>query len=110
MDFLSILSLLGGIVLFLFGIEIMGESLKKVSGGRMEQVLQNITSSKWKGALLGCLVTAVIQSSGATIVMVVGFVNSQIMTLQQAVGVIMGANIGTTVTAWLLSLSAIVFP
>ena len=107
MDFLSILSLLGGIVLFLFGIEIMGESLKKVSGGRMEQVLQNITSSKWKGALLGCLVTAVIQSSGATIVMVVGFVNSQIMTLQQAVGVIMGANIGTTVTAWLLSLSAI---
>lgn len=107
MDILSILELLGGIVLFLFGIEIMGESLKKISGGKMEQILQNLTSNKWKGALLGCLVTAVIQSSGATIVMVVGFVNSQIMTLQQAVGVIMGSNIGTTVTAWLLSLSSI---
>lgn len=107
MSVLSVLSVLGGLVLFLYGIQTLGDGLKKVSGGKMEQILQSLTSNKWKGALLGMLVTAVIQSSGATIVMVVGFVNSEIMSLQQAVGVILGANIGTTITAWLLSLTGI---
>ena len=107
MDIYGILSIVGGLVLFLYGITTLGDGLKKVSGGKMEQILQTLTSNKWKGALLGMLVTAVIQSSGATIVMVVGFVNSEIMSLYQAVGVILGANIGTTITAWLLSLTGI---
>lgn len=107
MDIYGILAIIGGLVLFLYGITTLGEGLKKVSGGKMEGILQSLTSSKWKGALLGMLVTAVIQSSGATIVMVVGFVNSEIMSLGQAVGVILGANIGTTITAWLLSLTGI---
>ncbi len=107
MDIYGILSIVGGLVLFLYGITTLGDGLKKVSGGKMEQILQTLTSNKWKGALLGMLVTAVIQSSGATIVMVVGFVNSEIMSLNQAVGVILGANIGTTITAWLLSLTGI---
>lgn len=107
MDIYGILSIIGGLVLFLYGITTLGDGLKKVSGGKMEDILQSLTSNKWKGALLGMLVTAVIQSSGATIVMVVGFVNSEIMSLSQAVGVILGANIGTTITAWLLSLTGI---
>ncbi len=107
MDIYGILAIIGGLVLFLYGITTLGEGLKKVSGGKMEDILQSLTSNKWKGALLGMLVTAVIQSSGATIVMVVGFVNSEIMSLGQAVGVILGANIGTTITAWLLSLTGI---
>ncbi len=107
MDIYGILAIIGGLVLFLYGITTLGEGLKKVSGGKMEDILQSLTSNKWKGALLGMLVTAVIQSSGATIVMVVGFVNSEIMSLNQAVGVILGANIGTTITAWLLSLTGI---
>ncbi len=107
MSIYGILTIVGGLVLFLYGITTLGEGLKKVSGGKMEQILQTLTSNKWKGALLGMLVTAVIQSSGATIVMVVGFVNSEIMSLNQAVGVILGANIGTTITAWLLSLTGI---
>ncbi len=107
MSIYDILSIVGGLVLFLYGITMLGDALKKVSGGKMEQILQTLTSNKWKGALLGMLVTAVIQSSGATIVMVVGFVNSEIMSLNQAVGVILGANIGTTITAWLLSLTGI---
>lgn len=107
MDIYGILAIIGGLVLFLYGITTLGEGLKKVSGGKMEDILQTLTSNKWKGALLGMLVTAVIQSSGATIVMVVGFVNSEIMSLNQAVGVILGANIGTTITAWLLSLTGI---
>ncbi|MDD5848616.1 MAG: Na/Pi cotransporter family protein [Firmicutes bacterium] len=107
MSIIDVLGIVGGLVLFLYGIQTLGEGLKKVSGGKMESILQNLTSNKWKAALLGTLVTAVIQSSGATIVMVVGFVNSQIMTLEQSVGVILGANIGTTVTAWLLSTTGI---
>ena len=107
MDIYGILAIIGGLVLFLYGITTLGEGLKKVSGGKMEDILQTLTSNKWKGALLGMLVTAVIQSSGATIVMVVGFVNSEIMSLNQAVGVILGDNIGTTITAWLLSLTGI---
>jgi phosphate:Na+ symporter len=107
MSFFDFLSIVAGLVLFLYGIQTLGDGLKKVSGGKMEQILQSLTSNKWKGALLGMLVTAVIQSSGATIVMVVGFVNSEIMSLRQAVGVILGANIGTTITAWLLSLTGI---
>lgn len=107
MSFWELLGIVGGLVLFLYGIQTLGTGLKKVSGGKMESILQNLTSNKWKAALLGMLVTAVIQSSGATIVMVVGFVNSEIMTLSQAVGVILGANIGTTITSWLLSLTGI---
>ncbi len=103
MSLSDILGILSGLVLFLYGIQALGDNLKKVSGGKMASILQGLTSNKWKGALLGALVTAVIQSSGATIVMVVGFVNSEIMSLRQAVGVILGANIGTTITAWLLS-------
>lgn len=107
MNILIILEMLGGLVLFLYGINVLGDALKKVSGGRLETILEKLTSNKWKAALLGLIVTAVIQSSGATIVMVVGFVNSEIMNLSQAVGVILGANVGTTVTAWLLSLTGI---
>ncbi len=104
---LIFLEMIGGLVLFLYGMNELGVNLKKVSGSSLERILEKLTSNKWKGALLGILVTAAIQSSGATIVMVVGFVNSQIMSLQQAVGVILGANVGTTVTAWLLSLTGI---
>ena len=103
MDFFSILTLLGGLAMFLYGMQVMGDGLAKVSGGKLEQILENLTSSKWKAVLLGMCVTAVIQSSSATTVMVVGFVNSGIMKLTQAVGIIMGANIGTTVTAWIIS-------
>ena len=103
MDFFSILTLLGGLALFLYGMQVMGDGLAKVSGGKLEQILENLTSSKWKAVLLGLCVTAVIQSSSATTVMVVGFVNAGIMNLTQAMGVIMGANIGTTVTGWLVS-------
>ena len=107
MVFFSILTLLGGLALFLYGMQVMGDGLAKVSGGKLEKILENLTSSKWKAVLLGLAVTAVIQSSSATTVMVVGFVNSGIMKLTQAVGIIMGANIGTTVTAWILSLAGI---
>lgn len=107
MDFFSILTLLGGLAMFLYGMQVMGDGLAKVSGGKLEQILENLTSSKWKAVLLGMGVTAVIQSSSATTVMVVGFVNSGIMKLTQAVGIIMGANIGTTITSWLLSLTGI---
>ncbi len=107
MDFFSILTLIGGLALFLYGMHVMGDGLSKVSGGKMEQILENLTSNPLKAVGLGALVTAVIQSSSATTVMVVGFVNSGIMKLSQAVGVIMGANIGTTVTSWILSLSGI---
>ena len=107
MNIIILLKLIGGLVLFLYGIEYLGEALKKVSGGKLEKILEGLTNNKWKAALLGTLVTAVIQSSGATIVMCVGFVNSGIMSLEQSVGVILGANIGTTITAWLLSLSGI---
>ena len=107
MDFFSILSLLGGLALFLYGMDTMGDSLKKLAGRPLETVLSKLTSNRFKGFLLGFFVTAVIQSSSATTVMLVGFVNSGIMKLGQTIGIIMGANVGTTVTAWLLSLSGI---
>ncbi|MDO4283740.1 MAG: Na/Pi cotransporter family protein [Eubacteriales bacterium] len=107
MDLFGILAMVGGLALFLYGMQVMGDGLKKTSGGRLETILETLTSNRWKGALLGCAVTAVIQSSSATTVMVVGLVNSGIMKLSQAVGVILGANVGTTVTSWLLSLTGI---
>lgn len=103
----KIITLLGGLSLFLFGMDIMGKSLERTAGGKLQTVLAKMSSTVFRGFLLGMAVTAVIQSSSATTVMVVGFVNSGIMTLKQAVGVIMGSNIGTTVTAWLLSLSGL---
>ena len=103
----NIITLLGGLALFLFGMDVMGKSLERQAGGRLQTVLAKMSSNVFKGFLLGLGVTAVIQSSSATSVMVVGFVNSGIMTLKQAVGVIMGSNIGTTVTAWILSLSGL---
>ena len=105
--FLSLLGLLGGLAMFLYGMEIMGDGLKKLAGGKLESILSKLTSNKILGLFLGFCVTAVIQSSSATTVMLVGFVNSGIMNLGQTIGVIMGANIGTTVTAWLLSTSQI---
>ena len=107
MSVLDILTMIGGLALFLYGMEVMGNGLSKASGGRMERILEKMTGNVLKSVLLGAGVTAVIQSSSATTVMVVGFVNSGIMKLSQAVGVIMGANIGTTVTSWLLSLTGI---
>ena len=104
---LNVISLLGGLALFLFGMDIMGKSLERQAGGKLQTVLAKMSSNVPKGFLLGLAVTAVIQSSSATTVMVVGFVNSGIMTLKQAVGVIMGSNVGTTVTAWILSLSGL---
>ena len=103
----KLISLLGGLALFLFGMDIMGKSLERQAGGKLQTVLSKMSGKVWKGFLLGAAVTAVIQSSSATTVMVVGFVNSGIMTLKQAVGVIMGSNVGTTVTAWILSLSGL---
>ncbi|MCD7858886.1 MAG: Na/Pi cotransporter family protein [Firmicutes bacterium] len=107
MDFFSVLTLIGGLAMFLFGMNTMGEALVKVSGGRLDSILEKLTSSRLKAVLLGAAVTAVIQSSSATTVMVIGFVNSGIMDLTHAAGVIMGANIGTTVTSWLLSLAGV---
>lgn len=107
MDFFSVLSMVGGLALFLYGMHMLGEGLSKVSGGRLEIILEKLTSNPVKAMLVGAGVTAVIQSSSATTVMVVGFVNSGIMRLEQAVNVIIGANVGTTMTAWLLSLSSI---
>ncbi len=107
MDIFGVLNLIGGLALFLFGMSAMGDGLVMLSGGRLEQILEKLTKKKIMAVLLGLLVTAVIQSSSATTVMVVGFVNSGIMNLTQAVGIIMGANIGTTVTSWLLSLVGI---
>ena len=107
MDIFGVLNLVGGLALFLFGMSTMGDGLVQLSGGRLEKILEKLTKKKSMAVLLGLLVTAVIQSSSATTVMVVGFVNSGIMNLTQAVGIIMGANIGTTVTSWLLSLTGI---
>jgi len=107
MDIFMILSLIGGLALFLYGMDLMGDSLKKLAGGKLESILARLTSTRWKGFLLGLIVTAIIQSSSATTVMLVGFVNSGIMNLGQTISIIMGANIGTTVTAWLLSTAEI---
>ena len=104
---LMLITFVGGLAMFLYGMNVMGGGLEKLSGGKLEHVLEQLTSNKIKGVLLGLVVTAVVQSSSATTVMVVGFVNSGIMQLSQAAPVMMGANIGTTVTAWLLSLSGI---
>lgn len=105
MDIFSILTMIGGLALFLYGMEVLGDGLKKASGGKLEIILEKLTSNKLMAILLGAGVTAVIQSSSATTVMVVGFVNSGIMQLSRAIGVILGANVGTTVTAWILSLT-----
>ena len=107
MDLFDILSLIGGLALFLFGMQLMGNALEKKAGGRLKNILEKMTDSPFKGFLLGMLVTCVIQSSSATTVMVVGFVNSGIMKLRQAISIIMGANIGTTITAWILSLTGV---
>ncbi len=107
MSVYNILSLVGGLAMFLFGMNYMGVSLEKLGGGRFESVLEKMTNSRIKGVLLGAGVTAVIQSSSAVTVMAVGFVNSSIMSLRQVIGIIMGANIGTTITSWILSLTSI---
>ncbi len=108
MDFLmGAVTFIGGLAMFLYGMKVMGLGLERVSGGKLEYILERLTSNKLKGVLLGLIVTAVLQCSSATTVMAVGFVNSGIMQLSQATGVIMGANIGTTVTAWILSLTGI---
>ena len=107
MGIADVISLLGGIALFLFGMSLMGEGLKKVAGSRLELVLYKLSSTPLKGVLLGTGVTAVIQSSSATSVMVVGFVNSGMMKVRQAIGVIMGAILGTSVTGWILCLSSL---
>ena len=103
----NVLSLIGGLSLFLFGMNLMGEALERRAGGSLKRILGKLTSGRIAGLLTGLAVTAVIQSSSATTVMVVGFVNSGLMDLTQAINVIMGANVGTTVTAWLLSLSGL---
>ena len=107
MDIFDVLSLVGGLCLFLFGMNIMGQYLERRAGGQLRTLLSKLTTKKSMGFLTGLGVTAVIQSSSATTVMVVGFVNSGLLALNQAINVIMGANVGTTVTAWLLSLSGI---
>lgn len=107
MSFFNFLTMIGGLALFLYGMNVLGDGLSQASGGRMERILEKLTNNPLKAVLIGAGVTAVIQSSSATTVMVVGFVNSGIMKLQQAVGVIMGANIGTTATSWILGLTGI---
>lgn len=107
MNFFSFLNMLGGLCLFLFGMNIMGQALERRAGSQLSSVLCKMTTNKFAGFLTGCGVTSVIQSSSATTVMVVGFVNSGIMNLKQAINVIIGANVGTTITAWILSLSGI---
>ncbi len=107
MDIFGVLTMIGGLALFLYGMNTMGDGLVAASGGKLEVVLEKLTEKKIMALLLGAMVTAVIQSSSATTVMVVGFVNSGIMKLTQAVGIIMGANVGTTITSWILSLSGI---
>ena len=107
MDIFGVLTMIGGLALFLYGMHLMGDGLSNASGGRLEKILEKLTSNPLKAVLLGAGVTAVIQSSSATTVMVVGFVNSGVMKLTQAVNIIMGANIGTTITSWILSLSGI---
>jgi len=107
MDFVDIVTLLGGVALFLFGMSVMGDSLKKVAGSKMEMILYKLSGNTFKGILLGTGVTAVIQSSSATSVMTVGFVNSGMMKTRQAIGIILGAVLGTSVTGWVLSLNSL---
>ena len=107
MTIFNVFTLMGGIAMFLYGMDLMGKALEQTAGSKLQGILSTMTSSPIRGLLLGMAVTAVIQSSGATTVMAVGFVNSGLLTLGQAINVIMGANVGTTVTAWILSLSGI---
>lgn len=107
MDLFSFLTMLGGLAIFLFGMNVMGDALERCGGNKLKAILESVTQNPFKGLLLGLGVTAIIQSSSATTVMVVGFVNSGIMKLSQSISIIMGANIGTTVTAWLLSLTGL---
>ena len=107
MSIFNVLNLIGGLSLFLFGMSLMGQAMERRAGNRLKVLLGKLTSNRITGLTTGLGVTAVIQSSSATTVMVVGFVNSGLMTLRQAINVIMGANVGTTVTAWILSLSGI---
>ena len=107
MDIYSIISMIGGLALFLYGMHVLSAGLEKIAGGKMESVLKKMTSNRLKGLMLGVVVTAAIQSSSAVTVMLVGLVNSGIMQLPQAISVTMGSNIGTTVTAWILSLTGI---
>lgn len=107
MDIFNVLTLIGGLCLFLFGMNLMGNALERRAGGSLKTILSRMTTNKFAGFITGCGTTAIIQSSSATTVMVVGFVNSGLMTLHQAVNVIMGANVGTTVTGWILSLGGI---
>ncbi len=107
MDFFDFLTMIGGLALFLYGMHLLGEGLAKIAGGKFEQILERLTDNPLKAVVMGAGVTAVIQSSSAATVMVVGFVNSGIMKLQQAVGIIMGANVGTTITSWILGAQGI---
>ena len=107
MDIFNLFTLIGGLALFLYGMNVMGEGLEKQAGSKLKVILEKLTNSPYKGFLVGLIVTSIIQSSSATTVMVVGFVNSGIMRLNQAIGIIMGANVGTTVTAWILSLTGL---
>ena len=104
MNFFDVLTLIGGLCLFLFGMSVMGDALERRAGNKLSGIIGKLTTNKFAGFLTGLGVTAIIQSSSATTVMVVGFVNSGLMTLKQSIGVIMGSNIGTTVTSWILSL------
>ncbi|MBQ3089800.1 MAG: Na/Pi cotransporter family protein [Oscillospiraceae bacterium] len=107
MDLFDVLSMIGGLAMFLYGMTVMGEGLEQSAGNKLKSILESLTSNPVKGFIMGLVVTAVIQSSSATTVMVVGFVNSGIMTLRQAINIIMGANVGTTITSWILSLAGI---
>ena len=107
MDIFGVIKLFGGLALFLYGMSLLGGSLEKVSGGRLEHTLEKVTSSVFRGVAFGALVTAAIQSSSATTVIVVGLVNARVLKLRNAISVIMGANIGTTITAHILRLSDI---
>ena len=104
MDIFDMFSLLGGVAVLLYGVKLMGQGLEKKAGGKLKTLLAAATSTKLKGFLLGIVITAIIQSSATTTVMVVGFVNSGILSLGQAIGIIMGANLGTSVTSWIMSL------
>ena len=107
MDIFSVITLFGGLAFFLYGMHLLSSSLEKMVGGKLERILRSMTSNRFKALLLGMGITIAIQSSSAMTVMLVGLVNSGIMELGQTIGVIMGSNIGTTVTAWILSLSGI---
>lgn len=107
MSIFNILSLLCGLALFLYGMQVMGDALKRSAGNKLKTILGRMTSNQFKGFLLGLVVTAIMQSSSATTVIVVGFVNSGTMTLRQSIGVIMGSNLGTAITSWLIGLSSL---